>query len=209
MVDLLRRIYKAELIKPREPQLPARPDGPVRDRQEPDEGAASDGVRRSSTRPARSTALPTTSASSPCPTVTGSRSRSSRAAAPTGRAPSPRPRGRSTTGSRRSFDLAVRRAPPSARNSAAPHRRAREDRPLSGGRAGRPLSEADRLADEGDRASRARRQASRRCPANSVTIVLDERGEALSSMRAGEEARALARRRQARGALPDRRRRRP
>ena len=40
----LRRIYKAELIKPAEPQLPARPDGPVRDRQEPDEGAAPEGT---------------------------------------------------------------------------------------------------------------------------------------------------------------------
>ena len=58
------------------------------------------------------------------------------------------------------------RSPP---NSAAAHRCARQDRPLSGGRAGRPLSEADRLADEGDRASRPRRQGARPLPANSVT----------------------------------------
>ena len=46
-------------------------------------------------------------------------------------------------------------------------------------------------------------------PANSVTIVLDERGKALSSMELAQEAGGVARRRQARGALPDRRRRRP
>ena len=40
MVDLLRRIYKAELIKPESRNYLLRPDGPVRDRQEPDEGAA-------------------------------------------------------------------------------------------------------------------------------------------------------------------------
>ena len=91
---------------------------------------------------------------------------------------------------------------------AAPHRCSREDRPLSGGRSGRALSQADRLADQGDRAARPRRQGSRALPRDSVTIVLDERGQALSSMRAGEEARRLARRRQARGAVPDRRRRR-
>ena len=43
----------------------------------------------------------------------------------------------------------------------------------------------------------------------SVTVVLDERGEALSSTRAREAARALARRGQAGGAFPDRRCRRP
>ena len=46
---------------------------------------------------------------------------------------------------------------------ASPHRCSREDRPLSGGRAGRALSEADRLADQGDRAARPRRQAARAC----------------------------------------------
>jgi len=39
MVDLLRRIYKAELIKPESRNYP-RPHGPLRNRQEPDESAA-------------------------------------------------------------------------------------------------------------------------------------------------------------------------
>ena len=66
-------------------------------------------------------------------------------------------------------------APAYQKVGAAPHRCAREDRPLSGGRAGRPLSEAHRLADAGDRTARPRRQAARPA-ANSVSIVLDERG---------------------------------
>ena len=51
--------------------------------------------------------------------------------------------------------------PLTAQVGAAAHRRAREDRPLSGGRAGRPLSEAHPLADQGDGASR---DAAARCP---------------------------------------------
>ena len=42
---------------------------------------------------------------------------------------------------------------------AAAHRRPRQDRPVARGRAGRALSEAHRLADQGDRASRSRRHA--------------------------------------------------
>ena len=102
MVDLLRRIYKAELIKPESRDYLLRPDGPVRNRQEPDEGAAALRAPLSSIRPGRLTASPTMSASSPCPTAAALRSRSSRAAAPTVRAPSPRPRGRSTTALSRS-----------------------------------------------------------------------------------------------------------
>ena len=112
---------------------------------------------RSSTRRARSTGLPTMSASSPCPTATGSRSRSSPAAAPTVRAPSPRRRGRSTMASSRcSPGRSAARLQPAI--GAPAHRRARKDRPLTGGRAGRALSEADCLADEAHRTARARRQ---------------------------------------------------
>ena len=57
-------------------------------------------------------------------------------------------------------DLAVRHAGLLALAGAAPHRCTREDRPLSGGRAGRSLSEADHLADQGDRAARDGRQRS-------------------------------------------------
>ena len=60
--------------------------------------------------------------------------------------------------------------------------RARQDRPLARGRAGRSLSEAHRLADQGHRTSRPRRHAARRRPPTSVTVLLDERGETLSSM---------------------------
>ena len=43
MVELLRRIYKGKLIKPRAATIFST-DGPVPDRQEPDEGAASGGT---------------------------------------------------------------------------------------------------------------------------------------------------------------------
>ena len=104
------------------------------------------------------------------------------------------------------WPLRRRRSP---HNSAAPHRRPREDRPLARGRAGRPLSEAHHLADEGHRTSRPRRQCAARCRRTASPSLLDERGEALSSMDFARKLETLARRRQARGALPDRRRRRP
>ena len=44
---------------------------------------------------------------------------------------------------------------------------------------------------------------------DAVTVVLDERGKAFSSVQLRKDARALARQRQTRGALPDWRRRRP
>ncbi len=46
-------------------------------------------------------------------------------------------------------------------------------------------------------------------PPGGATVVLDERGDALTSVELGETPRTVARRRHARGALPDRRRRRP
>ena len=85
--------------------------------------------------------------------------------------------------------LAVRRARAHQQVGAAPHRRAREDRPLSGGRAGRALSEAHRLADQGHRAARPRRQDARACrrtasPSCSTSAARPVLG------RAGEEARS-------------------
>ena len=53
MVDLLEADLPGRVDQAGEPQLPARPDEPLRDRQEPDEGAASERHVRSSTRPAR------------------------------------------------------------------------------------------------------------------------------------------------------------
>ena len=71
-------------------------------------------------------------------------------------APSPKPRAPSTTASSRSSPgRSARRSQP---NSASAHRCAREDRPLSGGRSGRALPQAHRVADQGHRASRQRRQ---------------------------------------------------
>ena len=66
---------------------------------------------------------------------------------------------------------------------APPHRRAREDRPLSGGRTGRALSEADHLADEAHRtAGQAAATCPPRLPATVISVLLDEKGKALSSM---------------------------
>ena len=92
-------------------------------------------------------------------------------------------------------------------DDAAPHRRAREDRPEPGGRAGRALSEAHRLADQ---VTELPESGGRLPPPadNSVTILLDEKGERSARSTLAETPRALARRRPARGALPDRRRRR-
>ena len=113
MVELLRRIYKAELIKPESRNYLLDLMAAVPDRQEPDEVRCCRSERRSSTRRARSTGSATTSASSPCPTATASPSRSSPAAA--------RDRPRTIAEAARAiydgfksvFDLAVRRAAPS------------------------------------------------------------------------------------------------
>ena len=91
--------------------------------------------------------------------------------------------------------------------SAPAHRRPGQDRPLARGRSRRTLSETHRLADQGDRACRPRRQAPAPA-ANGITVVLDERGKALSSTELARALEGWRDSRQARGALPDRRRRR-
>ena len=101
MVDLLRRIYKAELIKPESRNYLLDRDGAVRNRQEPDEGAASWGSGRAqdrhARRPRRRRRLHHLARrSARCSRDLHPRRR------PTVRAPSPRPRGRSTTASSRS-----------------------------------------------------------------------------------------------------------
>ena len=78
-----------------------------------------------------------------------------------------------------------------------------------GGRSGRALSETHRLADQGHRAARSRRQNPGVRPPTESTIVLDERGQALSSVELAKTLEAWRDCGQARGALPDRRRRRP
>ena len=96
MVDLLKRIYKGELIKPESRNYLlglmakcATGRNRMKSLLRPE--------RRWNTRRARSTGSATTSVSSPCPTAIISRSRSSPAAARTGRARSPRRHAPSTT----------------------------------------------------------------------------------------------------------------
>ena len=87
---------------------------------------------------------------------------------------------------------------------AAPHRRARADRARARGRTGRSLSEAVGWPTQGHRTARHRRQDARARARHTRIVMLDETGETLARATLRDRS-ALARRRGARGALPDRR----
>ena len=70
---------------------------------------------------------------------------------------------------------------PELRFIAPPHHRSRKNRPIARSRTGRPLSEAHCLADQAHRAA-ASALPLPPPPNGAVTILLDEKGEALSSV---------------------------
>src|SRR6201986_4255765 len=121
------------------------------------------------------------SGSSRCPTVIESRSRSSRAAAPIVRAPSLRRRGRSTTDSRRcSAGPTVRRSPPLNRVLLHIVARGKIGRSPEADLVDRYLKRitwATKVTELPDRGGKVPDAGS-----GAVIVVLDERGEALTSM---------------------------